>query len=310
MSSRSRKSIGLLTVVAAAIGMLVAAQTASAIIVRPVSATPSNASVVRAYTACNNGTGTPAGETHNPLNLPGYACTPPSIVTPRLTAGGLNGDPINFKGFVKLVENPSATTDVQFPSVAGCDSTLQQTPPVAGACAGNWIQDVRCTAGYDNDLLPPPYSATGTGSTPPPVCNAANSGNLRTNGNPSIQPDYSGSLNVIAVIRITDQVTAALRPPARRPARTTQRSRTSTSRLRRTATSTRLRRSVVRAYRVTPARTRCVVAWRPVSAPTSRSALVAASTTAVSSPLTAVPTVRFRTSSLTATCRCRTPARA
>jgi len=200
MSSRNRKSIGLLTIVAA-VGMLVAAQTASAVIIRPNSATPLNASMVLAYTQCT--TGTPPGEIHNPNNLPGAACTPPAVVTPRLTAGGKNGTAANFKGFVKLVVTPG---NVQFPnSVIGggtgtnppCEATGFGTP----VCTGNWVQDVRCTAAYTAGALPPPYNVGG----PPAVCAAAGSANLRTNGNPSSEPDYSGALNVIAKIRITDE---------------------------------------------------------------------------------------------------------
>jgi len=199
MSSRKRKSIGLLTVVGAVVGMLVAAQAASAIIVRPNSATPTNVSMVLAYTVCNNGTGTPAGEVHNPNNLPGYSCTPPSVVTPRLTAGGLFGDAANFRGFIKLVVAPG---NVLFPSgPLGCGPA---SPPATN-CTGNYVQDVRCTVAYAQDLLPPPYGG-GTGNPANrPVCNAAGSGNVRTNGNPSQQPDYTGSLNVVAVIRITDE---------------------------------------------------------------------------------------------------------
>jgi hypothetical protein len=157
---------------------------------------------VLAYTQCPVG-GNPAGERHNPANLPGDACTPPSIVTPRLTAGGLNGTTANFKGFAKLVVS-LGPTNVQFPSTAGCN------PPGFGggpACTGNWVQDVRCTAAYTDNLLPPPYSAGGgtPGVHVNPVCTGPNSGNRKGSGAASTEPDYTGSLNIIAVIRITDQ---------------------------------------------------------------------------------------------------------
>ena len=72
-------------------------------------------------------------------------------------------------------------------------------------------QDVRCTAAYANDTLAPPYGG-GTGNPANrPVCNAPGSGNLKTNGTPSTEPDYAtngssvASLNVVLPFRITDQ---------------------------------------------------------------------------------------------------------
>jgi len=177
MYSRLRKR-ALLPVISAAavVGMLFAAQTASANIVRPAGATPIAASVVIAYAPCN--AASPAGSTHNPANLPGDACIPPAQFTPRLTAGDpvVNGSAANFRGNVRLSVT-QGPTNVQFPS---------------GAPSGNYVNDVRCTPAYD--------------AGNPAVCGAVpGSGNLLTAGGASPNPDYSGDLNVIAYIRITDQ---------------------------------------------------------------------------------------------------------
>ena len=67
---------------AAVVCMLVAAQSASANIVRPAGATPIGASTVIAYAPCD----APGAGQHNPANLPGAACAPAQY-TPRLTAG-------------------------------------------------------------------------------------------------------------------------------------------------------------------------------------------------------------------------------
>jgi len=155
--------------------MLFAAQTASANIVRPAGATPIAASQVLAYAPCN--TASPAGSTHNPANLPGDACIPPAQFTPRLTAGdpAVNGSAANFRGNVRL-NVTLAPSDVAFPS---------------GAPAGNYTNDVRCTPGY--------------AGANPVVCGAPGSANLKPDATASPNPDYSGDLNVVAYIRITDQ---------------------------------------------------------------------------------------------------------
>jgi len=171
-----------------AVGMIVSAQSASANIVRPAGATPIGASTVIAYRPCN--TATPAGEAHNPANLPGAACTPPVQYTPRLTSGDpiVNGSAANYKGNVKLVVTTAGGDDVQFPS---------------GAPSGNYQQDVRCT---------PAYNAGN-----PAVCGgAAGSGNVlipAAGGGPSPNPDYSGDLNAVAYIRITDQANSGTACP-------------------------------------------------------------------------------------------------
>ena len=180
-SSLRKRSLAMLPVicVGAIVGMLTAAQSASANIVRPAGATPIAASVVLAYRPCN--TADPAGSTHNPANLPGDACLSgsPSFgqFTPRLTAGDpvVNGSLANFRGNVRLSVT-TGPTNVQFPS---------------GAPNGNYVQDVRCTPGY--------------AGANPVVCGAAGSGNVLIAGGASPNPDYSGDLNVIAYIRITDQ---------------------------------------------------------------------------------------------------------
>jgi len=173
MYSSLRKRVLLPVLGVAALGMLFAAQTASANIVRPAGATPIGASVVLAYAPCVP----PGNATHNPANLPGAACTPPVQYTPRLTAGDpvVNGSAANFRGNVKLVVT-TAPTNVQFPS---------------GAPANNYVNDVRCTPGY--------------AGANPAVCAAPGSGNVLIAGGASPNPDYSGDLNVVAYIRITDQ---------------------------------------------------------------------------------------------------------
>jgi len=180
MYKNLRKRALLPVLGAAVVAMLVVASSASANIVRPAGATPIGASTVIAYAPCT--AATPAGEAHNPANLPGAACTPPHQYTPRLTAGDpvVNGSPVNFKGNIKLVVK-TAPDDVLFPS---------------GAPNNNYVQDVRCTPGY----------ATAT----PAVCG---NGNLLPGGGASPNPDYSGSLNVVAYIRITDQANSGTACP-------------------------------------------------------------------------------------------------
>jgi len=159
--------------------MLVAAQSASANIVRPAGATPIGASTVIAYAPCV----APGAGQHNPANLPGAACAPAQY-TPRLTAGDpvVNGSAPNYRGNIKLAVT-LAPTNVQFPS---------------GAPNNNYVQDVRCT---------PAYAASAGGI---PVCSAAGSANVLTAGGASPNPDYSGALNVAAYIRITDQANSCL----------------------------------------------------------------------------------------------------
>jgi len=182
---RNLRKRALLPVLGAAVlAMLVVAQSASANIVRPAGATPIGASTVIAYVPCT--TATPAGNAHNPANLPGAACTPPTQYTPRLTAGDpvVNGSAANFRGNIKLVVT-TAPTNVQFPS---------------GAPSNNYQQDVRCTPGY----------AAGAGAG---VCSAPGSGNLLIAGGASPNPDYSGSLNTVSYIRITDQANSGTACP-------------------------------------------------------------------------------------------------
>jgi hypothetical protein len=173
---RKRALLPIIGVIAA-VGMLVAASSASANIVRPAGATPIGASVVIAYVPCT--AAHPSGQTlqHNPANLPGAACGPPVAYTPRLTAGDpvVNGSGANFRGNVKLAVTVGPT-NVQFPS---------------GAPSNNYVQDVRCTPGY--------------AGANPVVCGAAGSANVLLAGGASPNPDYTGALNVVAYIRITDQ---------------------------------------------------------------------------------------------------------
>jgi hypothetical protein len=166
----------------AAVGMLVAAQSASANIVRPAGATPIGASTVIAYAPCV----APGAGQHNPANLPGAACAPAQY-TPRLTAGDpvVNGSGANYRGNIKLAVT-LAPTNVQFPS---------------GAPSNNYQQDVRCTPGY----------AASAGGTP--VCTAAGSGNVLLAGGASPNPDYTGALNTVSYIRITDQANSCLTGP-------------------------------------------------------------------------------------------------
>lgn len=179
MYKKLRKRVLLPVIGVAAVSMLVAAQSASANIVRPAGATPIGASTVLAYAPCVP----PGNGTHNPANLPGAACIPPVQYTPRLTAGDpvVNGSGANFRGNVKLVVS-IGPTNVNFPS---------------GAPNNNYVNDVRCTPGF----------AGGTGAA---VCSAAGSGNVLIAGGASPNPDYSGDLNVVAYIRITDQANSNL----------------------------------------------------------------------------------------------------
>jgi hypothetical protein len=171
-----RKSAWLLPAIGAAsvVVMLMTAATASANIVRPAGATPIGVSGVIAYQPCIP----PGNAQHNPANLPGAACTPPVAYTPRLTAGDpvVNGSAANFRANIKLVVT-TAPTNVQFP---------------AGAPSNSYVSDVRCTPAY----------AGGSGA---PVCSAPGSGNVLIAGGASPNPDYSGDLNAVSYIRITDQ---------------------------------------------------------------------------------------------------------
>jgi hypothetical protein len=171
-SLRKRALLPLMGAIAV-VGMLVSASSASANIVRPAGATPIGASVVIAYAPC-----TAPNAQHNPANLPGGACTPPAQFTPRLTAGdpAVNGSGANFRGNIKLAVT-LAPSNVQFPS---------------GAPNNNYTQDVRCTPGY----------ASTAGAA---VCSAPGSGNVLLAGGASPNPDYSGALNTVSYIRITDQ---------------------------------------------------------------------------------------------------------
>jgi hypothetical protein len=177
--SQSFRKHALLPVFGAVLAMgLIAAQSASANIVRPAGATPVQTSMVIAYNPC--AAASPAGQVHNQNNLPGFSCTPPSQMTPRLTAGDpvVNGSAANFRGQVKLVV---ATGNVLFPS-----------PAPAGSNTNNFHSDVRCTGGY-------------AGSAPAGICDAVGSGNVLLLGGASPNPDYTGDLNVVSAIRITDQ---------------------------------------------------------------------------------------------------------
>src|SRR3954452_14799585 len=127
-SLRKRVLLPLMGAIAV-MGMLFSASSASANIVRPAGATPIGASTVIAYAPCTAG-----ALQHNPANLPGSACNPPTQYTPRLTAGDpvVNGSAANFRGNIKLVVT-TGPTNVQFPS---------------GAPSNNYVNDVRCTPGY------------------------------------------------------------------------------------------------------------------------------------------------------------------
>ena len=99
MSFLIRKPLGLLTVAGlTAVGVLVASQAASAFIYRAKAAGPLNVSMVPAYDPCTAPNGTPAGNTHNPTNLPGPACNPPTKTSTRLTVGSLAQNTVpNFR---------------------------------------------------------------------------------------------------------------------------------------------------------------------------------------------------------------------
>jgi len=182
MHPNLRRSAWLSMLGVSVVGMLVVAQSASANIVRPAGATPIGASAVIAYTPCV----APGAGQHNPANLPGAACAPVQY-TPRLTAGDptVNGSGANFRGNIKLAVT-LGPTNVQFPS---------------GAPNNNYQSDVRCTPAYAG-------SAGGT-----PVCTAPGSANVllpAAGGGPSPNPDYTGALNTVSYIRITDQANSCL----------------------------------------------------------------------------------------------------
>ena len=165
----------------AAVGMLVAAQSASAAIFRPQGATPVSVSMVPAYAPCT--VATPAGNAHNPATAPGAACSPPVKATPRLTVGSLVYPTApQFQGQIKLIGGPGGPT---FPS---------------GGPTGNYFKDVRCELGY--------ATSYGAGR-----CNSPGSGNQFSWGGQGAPPDYTGDLNAIIPVRLTDEANSGTACP-------------------------------------------------------------------------------------------------
>ena len=178
--SAIRRTVGLPSVACfAVISVLAAAQSASAIIYRPVGATPVSTAMVIAYTPCT--TATPPGNVHNPANIAGGAgaCSPPAMLTTRLTVGNpnLNLSVVNFRGNAKLSVKSSTPINLEFP---------------AGPPKGNYYTDVRCSEAYKD----------GPGAA---VCTAPGSANNFIPGDPGAPPDYTGDLDLILPLRITDQ---------------------------------------------------------------------------------------------------------
>jgi len=173
--TRERGALPLIIGVAMLVGMLVAAQVASAAFVRPKAATPFTTSLVVAHDEC---VAANFNSTHNPANLAGQSCKPEVKSSTIITSGDptVNGQVANFQGNVKLVvSNPA---DVKFPSAtAGANGLV--TPATASA---NYQQDIRCGPG--NGACAPGTAAGWTG---------AGTGD-----------DYVGILLAVSSIRITD----------------------------------------------------------------------------------------------------------
>jgi hypothetical protein len=131
------------------VGMLVTAQVASAVFVRPKAATPFQVPLVVAHNACvTGGVGSPAGMAHNPANIAAASCAPEVKSSTIITHGDptINGQVANFQGNTKQIVSgcPGAGCDVLFPSATVGANGLVVPGPNAGA---NYMQDVRCGPG-------------------------------------------------------------------------------------------------------------------------------------------------------------------
>jgi len=112
----------------------------------------------------------------------------------------------------KAAADAAASAKATADAAAGAQKTVDDAKVTAATPAAADAPAVTATvAPPANDTLAPPYGG-GTGNPANrPVCNAPGSGNLKTNGNPSTEPDYAtngssvASLNVVLPFRITDQ---------------------------------------------------------------------------------------------------------
>jgi hypothetical protein len=141
MSFNVRKPVGLPLVAAIVVlGSLIVAQSAIAAFVRPNAATPMSTSMVVAYDQCSTGgVGSPPGEGHNPANLAGASCSPPTKSSLRVQSGDptvFPGTVANFKANLKQVVAPG---DVLFPSGGAQTAAGGPTSP-----SGGYAQDIRC----------------------------------------------------------------------------------------------------------------------------------------------------------------------
>jgi hypothetical protein len=194
-----------LPIIAAVTALCVLAMVATAsAIVRPKGASVIQATLDIAYNECTTVGGDPAGQTHNPDNLPGDACTaagtmtPMKATSPLLTAGEPPVTPAQFEGQVKIQVCSDATGIAVTCAGNGGISTGSAGADVifkSGYPQHNYLRDVRCNGA---NLVP----------TSNPWC-------LGTAGSPAINTagnvDYATTsmaapalLAAKALIRITD----------------------------------------------------------------------------------------------------------
>jgi len=168
MNMRKRASLPVIAALVV-LGSLVVAQSAMGAFVRPAGATPFYAPMDVAYDECT--AATPPGNHHNPVNLAGDACSPPTKSSSWLTSGEptINSAAANFKGAINLkVVSPANVSFVR--------NTITPT-------AGSYLQDQRCGPGS-------------LANSAPAICANANDA-----GTP---PDYRGLLSGNSFLRITD----------------------------------------------------------------------------------------------------------
>jgi len=162
MNMRKRASLPVIAALVV-LGSLIVASSAMSAFVRPNAATPFYVPLDVAYNECTSAT--PAGNQHNPVNLAGFACSPPVKSSNFITSGEptINGAVANFKGAINLkVLSPA---DVSF------------NP----GTAGSYLQDIRCGTSFPGAH---------------PACAVANS--------PGTPADYGGFLSGNSFLRITD----------------------------------------------------------------------------------------------------------
>jgi len=169
-----------LPIIAAVTALCVLAMVATAsAIVRPKGASVIQATLDIAYNECTTVGGDPAGQTHNPDNLPGDACTaagtmtPMKATSPLLTAGEPPVTPAQFEGQVKIQVCSDATGIAVTCSGNGGISTGSAGGDVifkGGFPQNNYLLDVRCKgANVGNSWCANPNTAGGPdyGTTSP-----------------------------------------------------------------------------------------------------------------------------------------------